>query len=245
MKTLVLAAGFATLLSGAAFAQTATPAAPATAPATSTTTTATETTAATTGATGGAFYTLPAPGAAGTMPMSHLASDLADLDVYGANNEKIGEIDDLVVNSDGSIAAAVVEVGTHDAGDLVLEAVAVLADAHLGIELEALEVLLQDEVGHARDRVGAVQRRCAVTQHFDAMQLIVRTNIVAQGIKVSMDDTGKLFGLSTWFLLRIRFAFLQNLLFGPQCHPQTCRATCLRHHRHICETGYVSITART
>lgn len=85
----------------------------------------------------------------------------------------------------------------------------------------------------------------AVTQHFDAMQLIVRTNIVAQGIKVSMDDTGKLFGLSTWFLLRIRFAFLQNLLFGPQCHPQTCRATCLRHHRHICETGYVSITART
>ena len=101
MKTLILAAGFATLLGGAAYAQTATPAAPAT----------TTTAAPVTATTGGAFYTLPAPGAAGTVPMSHLASDLADLDVYGANNEKIGEIDDLVINSDGTVAAAVVEVG--------------------------------------------------------------------------------------------------------------------------------------
>lgn len=106
MKTLILAAGIATLLGGAAIAQTATPAAPA---ATSTTT-ATTTTGSDTPVTG-AFYTLPAPGAAGAMPMSHLASDLMDLDVYGANNEKIGEIDDLVVNSDGTVAAAVVEVG--------------------------------------------------------------------------------------------------------------------------------------
>jgi sporulation protein YlmC with PRC-barrel domain len=103
MKTLILAAGFATLLGGAAYAQTATPAAPAT------TTTATTTAAPAT--TGGAFYTLPAPGAAGAAPTSHLASDLSDLDVYGANNEKIGEIDDLIVNPDGTVAAAVVEVG--------------------------------------------------------------------------------------------------------------------------------------
>jgi sporulation protein YlmC with PRC-barrel domain len=101
MKTFILAAGLATLLGGAAYAQTATPAAPAT-------TTATSPAVA---PTGGAFYTLPAPGAAGSVPMSHLASDLTDLDVYGANNEKIGEIDDLVVNSDGTVAAAVVEVG--------------------------------------------------------------------------------------------------------------------------------------
>ncbi|MBB3996338.1 PRC-barrel domain-containing protein [Aureimonas pseudogalii] len=97
MKSLVLAAGFATLLGGAAIAQTAT--------------TTTTTPSAVTANTGGAFYTMPAAGAAGSMPMSHLASDLDDKDVYGANNEKIGEIEDLVVNSDGTVAAAVVEVG--------------------------------------------------------------------------------------------------------------------------------------
>lgn len=126
MKPFILAAGLATLLGGSALAQTATPAAPdatTTAPATGTmtpapdaTTTAPATTTTTTeapaaGTTGGAFYTLPAAPAAGGMPMNHLASDLADMDVYGANNEKIGEIDDLVINSDGTVAAAVVEVG--------------------------------------------------------------------------------------------------------------------------------------
>lgn len=106
MKTLALAAGFATLLGSAAFAQTATtPAAPATtaAPATATTTPATA-------AAGGPFYTVTAP-AAGQMAMSHLASDLDDRDVYGANNEDIGEIEDFVINTDGTIAAVVIEVG--------------------------------------------------------------------------------------------------------------------------------------
>jgi sporulation protein YlmC with PRC-barrel domain len=106
MKTLILAAGIASLLGGAAIAQTATPAAPAA----TGTTTATTTTGSDTPV-NGAFYTLPAPGAAGAMPMSHLASDLMDLDVYGANNEKIGEIEDFVINSDGTVAAAVIEVG--------------------------------------------------------------------------------------------------------------------------------------
>jgi sporulation protein YlmC with PRC-barrel domain len=127
MKSLIFTAGFATLLGGSALAQTATPAAPdattttpatgamtpapdarTTAPAANTSTTRAAPAA---GTTGGAFYTLPAAPAAGGMPMNHLASDLADMDVYGANNEKIGEIDDLIVNSDGTVAAAVVEVG--------------------------------------------------------------------------------------------------------------------------------------
>ncbi|GGD31303.1 PRC-barrel domain-containing protein [Aureimonas glaciei] len=127
MKSFILAAGIATLIGGSALAQTATPAAPdattttpttgaTTAPTTGAATTAPATDATTmatpsTAATSGAFYTLPAAPAAGSMPMNHLASDLADMDVYGANNEKIGEIDDLIVNSDGTVAAAVVEVG--------------------------------------------------------------------------------------------------------------------------------------
>jgi len=100
MKSFVLAAGFATLLGGAAFAQTAT-----------TTTMTPAAPSAVTANTGGAFYTMPAAPAAGAMPMSHLASDLDDKDVYGANNEKIGEIEDFVINSDGTVAAAVIEVG--------------------------------------------------------------------------------------------------------------------------------------
>ena len=105
MKSFVLAAGLATLLSGAALAQTSTT--PATdgamAPATTATTPATA-------AAGGPFYTVQPP-AAGQMAMSHLASDLDDQDVYGANTEKIGETEDFVVNSDGTVAAAVIEVG--------------------------------------------------------------------------------------------------------------------------------------
>ncbi|WP_416358345.1 PRC-barrel domain-containing protein [Aureimonas phyllosphaerae] len=106
MKSFVLAAGVATLMTGTALAQTST-----------TTTTggtmapaATTTTTPATAAAGGPFYTVQAP-ASGQMAMSHLASDLDDKDVYGANNEKIGEIEDFVINSDGTVAAAVIEVG--------------------------------------------------------------------------------------------------------------------------------------
>lgn len=99
MKSLALAAGLSALLGTAAFAQTATTPA---APGTTTTTTAP--------AAGGPFYTVQPP-VAGQVPMSHLASDLDDRDVYGANNEDIGEIEDFVINSDGTIAAVVIEVG--------------------------------------------------------------------------------------------------------------------------------------
>ncbi|WP_182085503.1 PRC-barrel domain-containing protein [Aureimonas sp. ME7] len=107
MKSLVLAAGFATLMGGAAFAQTTAPADTGTSAAPAA---ATATTTPATAAAGGPFYTVQAP-AAGQMPMSHLASDLDDRDVYGANNEDIGEIEDFVINTDGTIAAVVIEVG--------------------------------------------------------------------------------------------------------------------------------------
>src|SRR5690606_33815940 len=54
------------------------------------------------------------------------------------------------------IASATVEVCPHDAGELILEAVAFLGNAEATVELEALEVLLQDEVGHTGNGVGAV-----------------------------------------------------------------------------------------
>jgi sporulation protein YlmC with PRC-barrel domain len=38
-------------------------------------------------------------------------SDLMDVDVYGADNERIGEIDDVIVSRDGQIEAIVVGVG--------------------------------------------------------------------------------------------------------------------------------------
>src|SRR5690606_5642572 len=56
-----------------------------------------------------------------------------------------------------------------DARQLVLEAVAFLGDADLAVELEALEVLLEDEVGHAGDRVSAVGRRGAARDDLDAL----------------------------------------------------------------------------
>ncbi len=93
MKSFVLAAGLATLMTGAALAQTSTTTTTggAMAPATATDDPATA-------AAGGPF--LHGSGAGrGQMAMSHLASDLDDKDVYGANNEKIGEIEDFVINS--------------------------------------------------------------------------------------------------------------------------------------------------
>ena len=101
MKSLVLAAGLATLLSGTAFAQTTAPA---------TTAPATATTAAPAAAATDVIVILP-PMAQGAAPAHFLTDDLEDENIYGANNEEIGEIEDFVMNADGSVAAVVVEVG--------------------------------------------------------------------------------------------------------------------------------------
>jgi len=105
MKRLALAALVSIAAAGTAMAQTA-PATGTAAPAT----TATTTTAAPAAAAGGDFVTLTPP-TAGGMPSYFRTGMLDDEDVYGANNEKIGEIDDFVLNADGSVNAVIMEVG--------------------------------------------------------------------------------------------------------------------------------------
>ncbi len=100
MKTLLIAAGLATLTGGTALAQTATPAeTPAAA------------TAATTPAGSNPVIVVLPPATQGAAPAHFLIDDLDDENVYGADGEKVGEIEDFVVGTDGSIAAVVIEVG--------------------------------------------------------------------------------------------------------------------------------------
>ena len=82
MKTLTLAAA-ATLLAGAALAQVA-----LTAP----------------------IVVLP-QAAQDAVPAHILTGEFDDHDVYGADGKEIGEIEDVVLNLDGTVAAVAVEVG--------------------------------------------------------------------------------------------------------------------------------------
>ncbi|MBD8556701.1 PRC-barrel domain-containing protein [Rhizobium sp. CFBP 8762] len=93
MKTFIIAAGLATLIGGTAMAQTATTA----------TTTAP-------GATNSAIVVLP-PAQAGAARAHYVLDDLDGKNIYGVNNEVVGEIEDFIVGTDGKIAAALVEVG--------------------------------------------------------------------------------------------------------------------------------------
>ena len=104
MKSFVLAAGLATLLGSAAFAQTATTTAPAA------TTNAPAGAMASGAASSDVIVVLP-QATQGAAPMMFLSDDLDGKDIYGANNEKIGEIEDFILNADGSVGAVVVEVG--------------------------------------------------------------------------------------------------------------------------------------
>lgn len=66
----------------------------------------------------------PAPGTTATMPSGQqgaflnqqqagqmLASDMMNKSILGANNERIGEVDDLLVSKDGDVVAVLVGVG--------------------------------------------------------------------------------------------------------------------------------------
>ncbi len=105
MKSLAIATGLATLLGTAAFAQTATTT--TTAPAATTTTAP----AAATGAAATDVIVILPQAAQGAAPARFLSDDLDGKDIYGANNEKIGEIEDFILQADGSVEAVVVEVG--------------------------------------------------------------------------------------------------------------------------------------
>src|SRR5271156_2588056 len=45
----------------------------------------------------------------------------------------------------------------------------VLVEAVLTVDLDSLEVLLQDEIAHARDCIGAVSGRSAARHHIDSL----------------------------------------------------------------------------
>ncbi len=93
LSAIALAAVAATSALGQTTAPAPTPATPA------------PTTAAPMTSTGGVIY---------SVPMSQgewRASDLVGKSVYNAANERIGEIEDIIVGSDGRVAAAVVGVG--------------------------------------------------------------------------------------------------------------------------------------
>ncbi|WP_185983491.1 PRC-barrel domain-containing protein [Aureimonas mangrovi] len=110
MKTFALAAGFAVLLGGTALAQTTAPAGETTQPVTGSTADG-ATAPETLGVEGGSpIVTLPEV-QAGAAPAHFLAEDLDGEDVYGANNEEIGEVEDIVLAADGTVAAIVIEVG--------------------------------------------------------------------------------------------------------------------------------------
>ncbi|MCF6369880.1 PRC-barrel domain-containing protein [Rhizobium halophilum] len=47
----------------------------------------------------------------GTLPGYLFAGNLDDYDVYGADGNKIGEIEDVLLNLDGTVAAVAIEVG--------------------------------------------------------------------------------------------------------------------------------------
>ncbi|KHJ55629.1 PRC-barrel domain-containing protein [Aureimonas sp. OT7] len=91
MKNILIAASIAALMSGSAMAQTsATTPAPA--------------------SDNPVIVVLP-PVTQGAAPAHFLIDDLDDEDVYGVDGAKIGEIEDFVVDTEGQIAAVVVEVG--------------------------------------------------------------------------------------------------------------------------------------
>ena len=70
---------------------------------------------------------------------------------------------------EADVAAAIVKIGTDNTGKLVFEAVTFLGEAHLTVEFEAIEVLLQDEVGNTGDSVGTVGCRSTTRDNFNAL----------------------------------------------------------------------------
>ncbi len=57
----------------------------------------------------------------------------------------------------------------HDVGDPIGVLLLVIVEAAVGVDLQALEAVVHDEVPDARDRIGAVHRRCAAGQELHAL----------------------------------------------------------------------------
>src|SRR5690606_33708371 len=65
--------------------------------------------------------------------------------------------------------ASIRDIGAEQAGDLVLLVEPVFRDTVAGVDLGTLVVVLQDEVHHAADGIGAVYRRCTSRNDFDSL----------------------------------------------------------------------------
>ncbi len=126
-RSLLLASGFAALLAAPAFSQSTTPTSPsnptpssptmttpnsgtssgtmAPAPGSTTNTAPTSGTAMTTGSATGMWYTAP------ITTGQHRASDLINQSVYNRANERVGEVNELVLDQNGQVVAAIIGVG--------------------------------------------------------------------------------------------------------------------------------------
>lgn len=100
MKTMLLSAAAVSLMTAASFAQTTTPSTPGTA-----------TPPAATAPSAPASPLATAPSTTSSMSGDLLGSRLMDLDVRNAQDEALGEIDDIVIGSDGKITHVIVSTG--------------------------------------------------------------------------------------------------------------------------------------
>ncbi len=70
---------------------------------------------------------------------------------------------------DGDVAPALREVGARRDREQTLPGIAIAGDPGLGAHPHAIEMIVHDEVDHARDRVGAVDSGFAAGQHVDVL----------------------------------------------------------------------------
>ena len=81
----------------------------------------------------------------------------------------------------GDVAAAASEVLADKSTDEIGACVAILADAALTAHLDSFIILLEDEVDHARDRIGAVNGRVAARHHVNAVDKVSRNRVHIDG----------------------------------------------------------------
>jgi len=118
-RSLLVVAGMAALIAAPAIAQTTTPSSPSnptpsapgamspsnTSPNTTSPGTTMHNTTGTTGSATGLWYTTE------ISPNQHRASDLINQSVYNRANERVGEVNELVLDQNGQVVAAIVGVG--------------------------------------------------------------------------------------------------------------------------------------
>ena len=118
-RSLVLASGFAALLAAPAFSQSTTPTPPSSPPPSNPAPTMTTPNAGaspgtmapapgapmTTGSATGMWYTAP------ITTGQHRASDLINQSVYNRANERVGEVNELLLDQNGQVVAAIIGVG--------------------------------------------------------------------------------------------------------------------------------------